>query len=399
MYNRLKRILRMKVLFFRLPVSILDKDLIQAMKNRGIEVMVEDISQSFTPEGHTVEMFSAERIREILDTFKPDCVMTINGSGVDNTGVISSEYERRGIPYVTWFVDRPRAADFGRKYSRKNCHFFLFDRFYLPVMTKAGFTRVHYLPLATDPERFRPLDGVEREDRVCFIGELDYKTIQYLAKNIDAMVEDADENFYACVEKAIHEQLQRAGEDTWVIISETLKQGGIDSYGFPQVFQDILEGFVEREAGLRLRMETMKAVQERFPVAVYGEPLWREVVGDSYLGRVNYMNDDIVQAYNRYTIHVNLSKFQLRSAINQRPFDVSACGCFLLTDYRNDIRELFEPDEIAVFKSTDELLEKVRVFSEEEGLRMEYVRKARERVLAEHTYGHRVDEIFRKVFG
>jgi spore maturation protein CgeB len=389
----------MKVIFFRQLLGILDEDLIRALIKKGTEVMVEDIKQSLTPEGHFMEMFSEERIHEMLDTFRPDCIMTLNGSGVDNTGVISREYERRGIPYITWFVDRPRAADFGGKYSLKNSHFFLFDQFYLPVMTKAGFSQVHYLPLATDPDRFRPLEDVEKEDRVCFIGELDYKTIQYLARNIDAMVEGADENFYACVEQAIRAQLERPGEDTWVIVSETLKEGGIDTGEFPQVFRDILEGFVEREAGLRLRMETMKAVSQQYPVAVYGEPLWQEVVGDGYRGRVSYRNDDIVRVYNRYPVHINLSRFQLRSAINQRPFDVSACGGFLLTDYRDDIRKLFAPDEIVVFRSTDELLTKVRIFSENEGLRGDYARKARERVLAEHTYGHRVDEIFRKVLG
>ena len=389
----------MKVLFFRQPVSLMDRDLIQALEKRGMEVFIEDINQAMTPEGHTVEMFSHGRIQEILDSFRPDLVLSFNGSGLDDQGVISREFERRGIPYATWFVDRPRVTDIRDKYVKANSHLFVFDKTYIKTMKDSGFTSVHYLPLATNPDRFRPLDGVAREDQVCFIGELDYKTIQYLARNIDAMADGADENFYQGIEMAIKAQLKRPGEDTWIIIDEILTERGIDTNDFPQVFRDILEGFVEREAGLRMRMETMKSVSAQFPTVVYGESLWESVLGHRYHGRVNYYTDEIVHIYNRYTIHVNISKFQLRTAINQRPFDVPACGGFLITDIRDDILELFASDEVVTFETTDDLLEKIRNFFYDKALRSEYVRKARKRVLAEHTYDHRINEILNKVQG
>jgi len=387
----------MRVLFFQMQVSLLDSDLIAAMVKRGLDVCVEEVRQQLTPEGHTMEMFSGERIAHLLDTFKPDMVMTMNGTGLDNGGLIAREYERRGIVYASWFVDKPRVVDIGEKYVKSNSRLFTFDRAYIPVLTGAGFDHVYHLPLATNPDRFRPMDDVKVEDQVCFIGELDYKTIEYAARNIDAMVEEADENFYQCIEKAIQTQLVRPGEDTWLIIEETLTAGGIDTAGLPQFFRDILEGFVEREAGLRLRLETMKAVSAAFPAAVYGDTLWEDVLGHRYHGKVNYFTDEIVKVYNRYRIHINISKFQLRTAINQRPFDVPACGGFLITDIRDDLFDLFEPDEMASFDSTECLLDTIRTFTRDEALRREYVRKGRRRVLAEHTYGHRVDEILKRI--
>jgi len=389
----------MRVLFFKRRVFLVDMDLVYAFKKRGVEVLVEDLQQSLTPEGHIMETFSLERIRDLLDTFKPDIVLTMNGSGLDNDGIISQEYERRKIPFLTWFLDRPLQTDIGNRYVKENSHLFTFDKIYIKGLEEAGFRSVHYLPLATNPDRFRPLYGLAHEKKVCFIGELDYKTIQYLTRNIDAMVEGADENFYLCIESAIQEQMKGVGRDTWQIIDESLKRGGEDTTGFPQIFRDLLEGFVERESGLRLRLETMKAVSERFPVAVYGDELWEKVMGGRFLGKVNYFNDEVVQAYNRYAIQVNISKFQLRTTINQRPFDVSASGGFLITDIRDDLYELFSPDEMVSFKDTQDLLEKIDVFINDEKLRKEYVQRARRRVLAEHTYDNRVDRMLEIVRG
>lgn len=205
----------MKALFFKRRVSLVDMDLIHAFEKRGVEVLQEDLVQDLTPEGHIREMFSLERVQSLLDSFKPDFVLSINGSGLDNNGVISREYERRSIPFLTWFLDRPLAADIGDKYAKQNSHLFTFDKIYVDGLKEVGFESVHYLPLATNPDRFKPLAGIPREEKVCFIGELDYRTIQYLTRNIDAMLEGADESFYRCIEKAIREQLRRAGEDTW----------------------------------------------------------------------------------------------------------------------------------------------------------------------------------------
>lgn len=385
----------MKALFFKRRVSLVDMDLIHAFEKRGVEVLQEDLVQDLTPEGHIREMFSLERVQSLLDSFKPDFVLSINGSGLDNNGVISREYERRSIPFLTWFLDRPLAADIGDKYAKQNSHLFTFDKIYVDGLKEVGFESVHYLPLATNPDRFKPLAGIPREEKVCFIGELDYRTIQYLTRNIDAMLEGADESFYRCIEKAIREQLRRAGEDTWQIVEGALKEGGISTDGFPQVFRDMLEGFVEREAGLRLRLETMDAVCGRFPAVVYGDELWGKVQGERFCGRVDYHTDEIVHIYNRYAIHLSLSKFQLRTAINQRPFDVPASGGFLITDLRDDLYRLFSPEEMVSFRDTQDLLEKIGIFMKDAGLREEYARKARQRVLDEHTYEKRVDQILK----
>jgi spore maturation protein CgeB len=388
----------MKILFFMNPKGLMERDLVSTMRKRGIEVFEETCNFGFTPEGHSMEMFSPERLFGILDSFRPDMVFSFNANGLDDQGVISGEYAQRGIPFVTWFVDRPRIADIGQKYVKPNSHVFSFDSVYIPTLKGAGFEHVYHLPLATNPDRFRPMENIRKEEAVCFIGDLDYKTIQYLARNMDTMISGADEKFYASVEAAIEEQLCHAGRDTWEIIEGALKGNGFRT-DYPQMIKDIFDGFVEREASLRLRMEAVRVVSERFPVVVFGDELWGDVVGSGYRGRVSYFTDEIVETYNRYAVHVNISKFQLKKAINQRPYDVPACGGFLITDRRDDLHKVFSGDEMVSFGTIEELVEEVVRFFNNEGLRKDYTEKARARVLSGHTYDQRIDIILEKVVG
>lgn len=161
----------------------------------------------------------------------------------------------------------------------------------------------------------------------------------------------------------------------------------------------MLDGFVEREASLRVRLRVIQEISSNFDMAVYGDSLWRKVVGDKYRGRVNYFNDDIVKVYNMHPVHVNISKFQLRAAINQRPFDISACGGFVFSDERSELREMFEEDEIISYNSIEDLIDKVGYYLNNDIKRDEIAKKARHRVLREHTYLHRAEEIVGRVMG
>jgi spore maturation protein CgeB len=165
------------------------------------------------------------------------------------------------------------------------------------------------------------------------------------------------------------------------------------------MLKDMLEAFVEREASFRLRLEIIKNINDIFDSVVYGDGMWAKVVGNGYMGKVNYFNDDIVMAYNRYAVHVNISKFQLKEAINQRPFDISACGGFVLMDERSDLREMFDEDEIVSYKSSKDLINKIKYYLKSDSERVEIAGRTKRKVLAEHTYLHRIENIIGNVMG
>jgi spore maturation protein CgeB len=75
---------------------------------------------------------------------------------------------------------------------------------------------------------------------------------------------------------------------------------------------------------------------------------------------------------------------------------VLSVGGFPLADYRAGLSDLFTEDEIAVYESDAELLEKARYYLVREDARLKMAEKGRRRVLKDHTYEERVKVIVRE---
>ncbi|MEJ5330590.1 MAG: glycosyltransferase [Desulfobaccales bacterium] len=77
--------------------------------------------------------------------------------------------------------------------------------------------------------------------------------------------------------------------------------------------------------------------------------------------------------------------------LNPRTFDLAAAGAFQLVDWRSQLPEFFAPDEeVAVFRTLAEAREKIGYFLTHPEAREEMATKARKRCLAEHTYEKRL---------
>lgn len=107
--------------------------------------------------------------------------------------------------------------------------------------------------------------------------------------------------------------------------------------------------------------------------------------------------EECVKIFNATAINLNLhSSIQADRLVaggdfvNPRTFELAACGAFQLVDERTLMAEAFSGDELATFTSMKELIEKIDYFSQNPEERDSYAKKGRERVLAEHTYAHRM---------
>jgi spore maturation protein CgeB len=110
--------------------------------------------------------------------------------------------------------------------------------------------------------------------------------------------------------------------------------------------------------------------------------------------------EDCVKIFNASKVNLNLHSsidpnrpVAHGDFINPRTFELAACGAFQLVDERTLLEDLFEPEEIAVFSDMDELEEKIDYFLTRPEEREAYARRARERIMAEHTYAHRMQSL------
>ena len=83
--------------------------------------------------------------------------------------------------------------------------------------------------------------------------------------------------------------------------------------------------------------------------------------------------------------------------VNPRTFELAACGAFQLTDRRSLMPDLFTTSEIATVSSLDELSGEISRWLHEPEQRRAMAGQARQRVLAEHTYAHRMRDLLSQI--
>lgn len=323
-------------------------------------------------------------LRSAVRDFNPDFFLSVDGGGFREDPEFFAELR---VPVAAWFVDNPFYA-IDCRHAVPNLMFFSWDRWYLEAVKGLGITRSAYLPLGTNPERFRrmPEDDPDRKRFACdvsFVGDSVTDNAWRAAREsigsgeVLRFLEEAIEEQYAHPELSMEEIVGRRE----AAFGTTLR--GVDRR---RLFE-----MMEEEATGRFRRAAVQAAK-RFRPHVYGDDGWKEVIGDwgVFRGWVDY-HGELPKVYGASRISLNATKLQLRTTVNQRVFDVAACGGFVLTDYRPDMETLFDMDkEVAVYRDFTELEELTGYYLENEEARGRVSKAARRRVLGEHTYRHRM---------
>lgn len=119
--------------------------------------------------------------------------------------------------------------------------------------------------------------------------------------------------------------------------------------------------------------------------------------------------EESVKIYNASDINLNLHSsisaeklVSMEDFVNPRTFELASMGAFQLVDRRELLPELFNDDELATFDTLDGFYKAVDHFLAAPAEREAYAKRARERVLKEHTYQQRMQtliEYMRENFG
>jgi spore maturation protein CgeB len=344
--------------------------------------------------------FVEELLRRVLD-FKPDFLLTVNHFGLDSEGRLAELLERLNLPLASWFVDNPHLIlSRYQGLARPGTALFTWDADNVTSLHAAGYANVHYLPLATDPRRFRPglPPGPDswRAD-VSFVGDSMIRAVQDSLSACAALPELTRDHaalaagFGASNERDVDAYLTAARPQ----LAQTLRSQA------DTTLRLACEALLTWEATRQYRHACVTALEPFAPViagdAQGWSDAWRETFGAGatacFLPRLDYY-DDLPRFYPMSRVSLNCTSRQMKGAVNQRVFDVPACGGFVLTDKREQLDRLFEPGrEVLVFDAPQDIPELVAHCLKDEPLRRRISAAARARILAEHTYEHRLAEL------
>jgi len=342
--------------------------------------------------------FVEDLLRRVLE-FKPDFLLTVNHFGLDSQGRLAELLERLNLPLASWFVDNPHLIlSRHAGLARAGTVIFTWDADNVPSLTAQGYANVHYLPLATDATRFRPGLGQGLDSRqsdawraeVSFVGDSMRRAVadslaacggpkEFVADHVSLAAE-----FGAATERSVQDFLEARHPEH----AAALKSLDDDASRLA------CESLLTWEATRQYRARCVRALSG-FDAVVAGDPDgWSHEFAPGgtvrLLPRLDYYRD-LPAFYPLSAVNLNCTSRQMKGAVNQRVFDVPACGGFVLTDRRAQLEALFEPgSEVIVYDGPEEIAELAQRYLDDEAGRTRVIQAARRRILAEHTYEHRL---------
>lgn len=344
-----------------------------------------------------------ERLLTAVVDFKPDFVLTINHLGVDREGVLVDLLERLELPLASWFVDNPLLILY--LYSRLVSPItviFTWDADNLPSLRELGFSNVFYLPLGTDAQRFTPRPDLPQNallrSRVGFVGNSMHSKVAHRLKRARPDRElllsyrRVAADFRESEEPSVRALLEQKHPELLPHFYE------LDTPERRMAY----EAMITWEATRQYRKRCIEGIMPFEPLIV-GDPGWKITFKNTaykwrWFHELNYY-EELPAFYPLCEINFNCTSKQMKGAVNQRLFDVPAAGSFLLTDWRQQMERLFEPDkEVVCFKEPEAVPELTSYYLQHPAERERIALAARKRILAEHTYEHRLQTLIRDMY-
>ncbi|WP_319472070.1 DUF3880 domain-containing protein [uncultured Pseudodesulfovibrio sp.] len=382
-----------RILFFNSSYFLCD-EILSSLQRLGIAHQTITLDQTGTGSQDFIEKL----LKAVID-FKPDFILTVNHFGLDREGKLAGLLSDMGLPLASWFVDNPHLIL--HEYAHPgadNTAIFTFDAGNLGQMRDKGFQNVHYLPLATDPARFRPNLSDNRIPEwscdVSFVGNSMTRPVAtslhdaLLTPQMQKEYENIAAGFGASGETDVVEHLKDKRPD-WRAFHDSLPT--------PEA-RLALESLITWEATRQYRFDCVARTLQFAPLIV-GDSGWKNILGASrnwrHIPGLDYYKE-LPRFYPQSKINFNCTSRQMIGAVNQRVFDVPACGGFVLTDHRKQMEDLFDlSTEAAVYHHPDEIPSLIRQYLSDKALRDKVSRAARKRILAEHTYEIRISKLIK----
>jgi spore maturation protein CgeB len=286
---------------------------------------------------HTVEFFNPKdglsNLQSVTRGFIPELAFTLVGFKLQIQ--IVQWLKKQQIKTAVWYTEDPYFMDRTQALSQYYDFVFTIDSAALEFYKNNGHLNAYQFPLATEPQVFRPkqVEAKYRSD-ICIVG-FPYpdriQLIQFLLQNTAYKIK---------VVGKWSNPLFRFRSNPKLMIHE---------------------GWVEPS-----------------------------VVSDFYNGAKIVLN-----THRPFNLKQNQNKLGIiGKSINNRTFDIAACGSFQLIEFKEDLPKHFiEEEEIVSFNNNHELVQKIDYYMKTEEERQRIADNARNRVLKEHTFEHRLERM------
>lgn len=338
-------------------------------------------------------------IEDFLKKYKVDFVLSNFF-----TSVIARVTNRLGMKYAVWCMDSPTYSTWISETALDNCYLFYFDYREYELKKQSGHPNTYHMPLAADVVWGENLVITDEElkkygCKMSFVGNL--YTVNLYDRALDRFSEDMQDAFTEIIENSafiwdgqerlhIPPNMVQAVRSTcpeifghpYRISDEYFLKTFLLGRKLTQVERTLLIELLAQQYDIHLYTGNMEQVPERvrrFPQIDAG--------------------DGALKVFYSSKINLNITMRSIASGVPARVFDVMSIGGFMLSNWQEEIPELFdEGKEIVTYKSPEELIDKADYYLQHEDERAKIAVNGYRKVKARHTYEHRLDKIISILF-
>lgn len=377
----------MNIIFFN-SKTLVTRELVNALNKRD-DIRLINIKIPLRP--------SPENAQDVFNKFKeytPAISLSINDAGYDLEGKLQDLILQSGSYLVNWYHDYPfYEHEFKNRPNlpSKNRIDFVSEKSYVDLLKSKGFNS-HFLPLATDPTFFNANEPRNFERDIAFVGNSSLELMDTIIN--DKMSEELERfgKLYLQLRNAYYRNFTLSIRNL-LLENKNLWKDKIKLSQEKFIFG--MEWMIGYQYRRDFIIDISKKYKDKF--VLFGDLYWKQFVDKSLVTPEACYYDNLCHYYRTTRINLNVNRIQILTSFTQRHFDCKASGAFLLTDKRELNSQYFITNgpnkEIAEYESLSHCHELINYYLEHEEERERIAEAGIEKILNNHTYDNRIEEI------
>lgn len=391
-------------------------DILDTLKNQGHLFDVLDFS-AIKMSDDEIKTFSKQL--ECKITSKYDAVFSVN-----YFSYIAEVCHKLNIQYICYNVDSPLLNMQHPSINYKTNHIYTFDSKEAKDFNNNGIDTVYYTPLCTNVERVQTLlnrsqktahesdnnlnnqttyffknSPMQYKYEISFVGNL------YDKNRYDDTMHILPDYLCGYMDAAIEAQLNVNGGN---LLKNMLTPEIIDmlsqytdvkasSQSNANLKFHFATSVLAHKTAAKMRIMALNNLAMKYPGKVHffttsdTSPLFPALV--THKGADYFTKAPFVFAHSK--ININMTAPNIETGIPLRVFDILGAGGFLITDWREDLKDCFTiGKDLEIYDGLDDLLKKTDYYLKHDEKRTAIARHGLETVRKKHTYNTRLKEIF-----
>lgn len=383
----------MNVLYYSLDEIIAD-DVVETMQAYGcvVEKVEYELGNNISDAGFIA--YIEDVLRKGINNQRYDYIFSCNF-----LPVISKIAVRNKIKYISWCYDSPCTTLYSDMiYNPYNC-IFLFDNYEVLRLKRNGVRNVFHIPLVVNAGRIKKLldkyttADTSKTSDITFMGNLytdnsNYENFYNIMDDYTKGLIDALVNVQGLYQgTCVLDEMFVEKEYFMSVISDKINFTHMDEFRIND--SDVVKNLLYKKISSNDRLRIIKRIAEHYNIVLYSNPRDNSIISNKnvdYRGVVEYYNNMPV-VFNHSKININTTIRSIHTGIPLRCMDIMAAGGFLLSNYQEELGELFtDGEDMVMFYDDGDMTRKIDYYISHDEERKQIAANGQKKILRNYDY-------------